>query len=73
MKVKIKTKKQFKEDGLWDKELNHPPLWNHQGKMDYLFGQTVEVEKNKECSGYSLTDGIGWTIYNEYIAEIIEE
>jgi hypothetical protein len=44
VKIKIKTKEEFKRDGSWDEENNAPFYWNFQGEMDYLFGKTFEVE-----------------------------
>ena len=73
MKVRIKTKREFKEDGLWDEEYNCPELWNYQGEMDYLFGKTVEVEQIKGSGRYRLKDDSDWVVYQEFIAEIIEK
>jgi hypothetical protein len=44
MKIRVKTKEEFKKDGLWDEGYNVPFRWNFQGKMDYLLGKTLEIE-----------------------------
>jgi hypothetical protein len=74
MKILIKTKKQFKDDGLWNNEYDCPIRWNHQGKMNYLLGKTVEIEKIGKYAGiYKLKDKSGWFIYKDSIAKVIEE
>jgi hypothetical protein len=74
VKIRIKTKEEFKRDNLWDYDNNCPNMWNRQGKMDYLFGATIEVMKISErIKRYKLTDNSKWIIYEEFIAEFIED
>jgi hypothetical protein len=74
MWVRIKSRDEFQEDGLWYKEYNRPPRWNDEGLMNYLYGEVVEVEKYaNDDEKYRLTDDIRWVIYKDFIAEIIEK
>jgi hypothetical protein len=43
MKIRIKTKEEFKENDLWDKEYNVPLNWAPTGSMNYLIGKELEI------------------------------
>ncbi|NPA69306.1 MAG: hypothetical protein GXO26_00705 [Crenarchaeota archaeon] len=64
MKVRIKTKEEMIKDGVT--MVNGRPFgWNSEGKMDYLFGETVDVVRNLGSSNTIIKgkpDGTSWAV-----------